>query len=92
MKITGNGFYQHAKVINSNQIDALSAIVGKKIDEASKDIIKASFDINPKKIKDDLVGCKYCDYRDICFMKNEDIVELEKPEDLLGGVENDNMD
>ncbi len=85
LKTTRNGFYQYAKLINSEQIDALSNIVGKKIDEASKDIINASFDINPKQIKDNLIGCSFCDYKDICYKKNEDIVVLEKPENLLGG-------
>ena len=35
----------------------------------------------------DLVGCNYCKYKDICYMKNEDIVKVKEYQDLsfLGG-------
>ena len=86
MKTTANGFYYYSKVISDEEIEELYNVVETKIKEASKDILDARFDINPKKIKDEVRSCKYCKYKDICYMKNEDVVELlEKV--LFGGEE-----
>lgn len=78
MKITSNGFSSYAKTISKNQIDKLIELVDKKIDEARDNILSCNFEINPKRIDNELVGCKYCKYKDVCFMKEEDIVDLKK--------------
>ena len=91
MKTNNDGsFSSYAKVLNNEQINNIINIVDKKIDEAIKNILEAKFDINPKKIGYGInsnVGCKYCKYRDICYMKNDDIVNLKEYKDLdfLGG-------
>ena len=51
-----------------------------KIDEAIEKIINADFNINPKRIGMDNVGCEFCPFRDICFMK-EEMIENEKEKD-----------
>lgn len=89
MKTTSRGFYQYAKLINDEDIDKLSNIVKDKIEEAGNKIINAKFDINPKQIKDDIIGCKYCKYKDICYMRNEDIIKLEPQTNIFGGEDND---
>ena len=33
--------------------------------------------INPKKIDNKNIGCEYCEFRDVCFRKENDIVILE---------------
>ena len=43
------------------------------------------FDINPKVIKNINKGCMYCKYNDICYMRNEDIVNLKEVSNLFGG-------
>ena len=78
MKITSNGFSSYAKTISKDQIDKLIELVDKKIDEARDNILSCNFEINPKRIDNELVGCKYCKYKDLCFMKEEDIVDLKK--------------
>lgn len=79
MKVTSTGnFNQFAKVISDEEIDELSILAETKIKEASNDIINASFDINPKQIKNDLVGCKFCEFKNICYMKNKDIIKLKE--------------
>ena len=45
--------------------------------------------INPKEIDDKNVGCKFCKYKDICYMTTEDIVKLKKIENVFSEV-NDN--
>ena len=78
MKITSNGFSSYAKTISKNQIDKLIELVDKKIEESRDNILSCNFKINPKRIDNELVGCKYCKYKDVCFMKEEDIVDLKK--------------
>lgn len=92
MKTTSEGLSKNSKVISDEEITELSNIVHGKIVEASENIINGKFDINPKKIGKDNLGCNYCKYKDICFMKNDDILELEKPDKLFGGEEDAKMD
>ena len=87
MKMTQNGFSRYAKVLDNNQIETISNIVKEKIIEASNDILSNNFIINPKEINEENVACKYCPYKDICFMDNKDVITLE-PKNLFGGDEN----
>ena len=86
-----NGFYSSAKVLSDEDILKIINIVDKKIDKAIFEIEKGKFIINPKRIDNKLVGCEYCKYKDLCFKKEEDIVNLNsnKLEDILGGDCND---
>lgn len=87
MKITSKGFYAYAKVIEDVKIGALINLVDEKINSAIEDILSAKFDINPKRIGMENVGCAFCKYKDICYMKEEDIVNLKEYKDFsfLGG-------
>ena len=87
MKKTSNGFSNYTKLINDENIEKISTITNQKIDEAIDNILNAEFSINPKRLNNDLIGCKYCKYKDLCFRKEEDIVDLDyqKIEDILGG-------
>lgn len=87
MKITSKGFYAYAKVIEDVKINALINLVDEKINSAIEDILSAKFDINPKRIGMENVGCAFCKYKDICYMKEEDIVNLKEYKDFsfLGG-------
>lgn len=84
-----NGFYQYSKVLSEEKFKKLENIVHEKIIEADQKIRKADFQINPKKIGKELVGCEFCKYKDICFRKEEDIVFLKEHKnlDFLGGEE-----
>lgn len=84
MKYGKNGFYRYSKVLSKEEMDSLIDLVDRKIDYARDTIIEADFAINPKRLSDDkeVTGCKYCHYRDICFRKNEDIVILNRYNNL----------
>lgn len=82
LKTTKDGFYAYSKIISEEKINELIDIVDKKIEESRDNILDCNFDINPKKIGDKLVGCEFCKYKDLCFMKEEDVIELEKKEFL----------
>ena len=82
LKTSSKGFYAYSKTINNDNIDKIVNIIENKIKENAKDIEEANFDINPKKQKDDLIGCKFCKFNDICFKKEEDIVKIKEYKDL----------
>lgn len=90
LKKKKEGFYAYSKILNDKQIEKMDEIVESRIKEATNDILKADFRINPKKIDKDLVGCEFCSYRDLCYKTEKDYVELEKHKDLdfLGGDDN----
>ena len=77
MKLTSKGFSSYTKLVSENDIDNLINIVDKNINEVIESIKTSDFTINPKRFEDDLVGCTYCKYKDICFRKEEDIKNLE---------------
>lgn len=90
MKTSSKGFYAYSKVLNDEQMKNINDLVDKKIDEAINNIMDTNFNINPKKIGDELKGCEFCKFKDICYMKEEDIISLESKnyKEFLGGEEN----
>ena len=79
------------KVLRSDQIDTLENITETKINDAIEKILNAEFKINPKRIGMNNLGCKYCNFKDICFLNESNIENLKeyKNMEFLGGVEND---
>ena len=82
MKLTSKGFGAYSKVLSEKQLDNVYKLTEKKIDECIDKIIDANFDINPKKINGENIGCKFCKFNDICFVNNKDIQELEDIKNL----------
>ena len=78
MKISSKGFYPYTKVLTSVEIDNLVDLVDNKIREAFKEIKDGKFDINPKVIGGEEVGCSFCKYQDLCFKTGNDYIYLEK--------------
>ena len=77
-----NGFYAYSKVLSEEKINKLIEIVKENIDNAFDNILDAKFDINPKRVGKDNIGCSFCKYSDICFMKEEDVVLLDEHNNL----------
>ncbi len=76
LRVNNDGsFYAKSKVISNSEIDEVTDTVHDKIINASENILKAKFDINPKDLGNETT-CRYCKYRSICYMKNEDIISL----------------
>ncbi len=80
------------KTLDDETMDKLVNLVERKFDEAKDKVLNGDFEINPKYVSGeaDILGCRYCNYRDICFRKNEDIKDLEKYKDLSFLEEGDN--
>ena len=89
LRTTQNGFYSYSKIINDEQIDTLYNIVESKVKEARDKILNTEFDINPKEMDDKNIGCKFCKYKDICYITSSDIVKLKKIDNVFSEV-NDN--
>ena len=90
MRTSSKGFYAYSKVLDSSTIDKLVNLTEEKIKEASENILKAKFDINPKRIGVNNIGCEYCKFNDICYHSEGDMVNLKEYKNLefLGGDDN----
>ena len=90
LRMGSNGFYAYSKLITDNELDRLTSLVKKKIDEASNEILKGNFKINPKEIDGKIEGCKFCKFKDICYKTPKDSVKLKSvsKEYFLGGDKN----
>lgn len=64
-------------LLSKEEIDCLIGLVEEKIINASKNIFDNNFIINPKVLKGKNESCKNCEYKDICYVKNENIVYLD---------------
>lgn len=86
MSTTSKGFSRYAKLVNDSDIDVICNIVSENINNVIKNIENTEFSINPKRIDNELLGCKYCKFKELCYQKEEDIKDLEnkKIEDILG--------
>ena len=84
---TDKGFGTYSKVISNDELYNLITFTKKHIEEKVDEIIAGDFIINPKVYNQENISCKYCNFKDICYMKNDNIVYLDKVEDLsfLGG-------
>ena len=87
MKLTSNGFAKYTKLISDEEIDKIINIVDKLIDNVIDNLENGKFDINPKRIDNELIGCSYCKYKDLCYLKEEDIIDLENKsfEEIMEG-------
>ncbi|MGN1342021.1 MAG: PD-(D/E)XK nuclease family protein [Bacilli bacterium] len=81
MKTSKNGFYNYSKVLDKEEIDDIITSTDEMIDKAIDNILEADFTINPKVIDGDNVSCKYCEYKDICFRRENDIVYINRREE-----------
>lgn len=86
LRTSSKGFYAYSKIINDEEIDILNKVVETKIKEASMDILDSKFDINPKEMNNEVIGCKFCKYKDICFMKPKDTVTLKEVKNIFEEV------
>ena len=90
MKTSSKGFYAYAKVIEDEKTKALINLVNDKIESAITEILSCNFDINPKRVGQENIGCAFCKFKDLCYMKEEDIINLKEYKDFsfLGGDNN----
>ena len=76
LKLTKNGFSAYSKLLSRSRMKELIKMVEEKINEASSNILNGKFDVNPKRIDGKNVSCTYCPMRDLCYMRDNNIVTL----------------
>lgn len=77
MKLTNDGsFYATANVLSTDDMNNLINKVDEKIDECIDNILTPKFDINPKRYEEKNISCKYCKYKDLCFMSEDDLIDI----------------
>ena len=82
MKMSSKGFYSYSKVLSDKQINKLTEIVDNNIETAIDGILNANFDINPKRVGQVNLGCEFCSYKDLCYMNEKNIINLEEHNNL----------
>lgn len=82
LKTTQKGFYSYSKVVNDITINKLVSLTEKKIKDSSDSILNADFNINPKRIGYNNLGCEFCKFHDVCYMNEKDIVNLKEYSNL----------
>ena len=83
------GFGTYSKVFDDDTVLQIVRYTKKHIDTKTQEILDGDFQINPKVYNGENVSCKFCTFRDLCFMRDSDLVYLDKVNDLsfLGGDE-----
>lgn len=77
MKVKKDGSFSHyAKVLTNEEIKDLENLTKQKLNDSALNINNAEFTINPKKVDKKNISCMFCKFKDICFMKESDIVEI----------------
>ena len=85
MKKAKTGFYKYTKLITKKEIDKIEEITESNINKVVQALEEADFKINPKRLNNELISCKYCKYKDLCFYKEDDITNLkQKPFEEIG--------
>ena len=80
LKKTKSGWYRYTKLLDEVEMDDLVNLVKEKITFASREILDSNFSINPKRIDGENVGCEFCTFKDICFRREKDIINIERGE------------
>lgn len=81
MKVTPKGFSSNSKVLSEEEINTMIDNTDKIIDTAIKDILEGDFSINPKVINGKSISCDRCEYKEICYQRENDIIYINREED-----------
>ena len=91
MKTLKDGsFSRYTKVLSNDEIAKIKNITKDKINEVINNIRENKFEINPKIDGDKNIGCDYCKFKDICFVKKKNKVAITAVE--FGGEEINGLD
>lgn len=82
MKYTDKGFYRYAKVLNDKEVYDIIRYTKDEIKKDMESILAGDFTINPKIYDGKNLSCEFCEFKDICYHTQKDMVYLEKVEDL----------
>ncbi len=79
---------QNKSLVEQSEIEDLSRTAKKQIELAIQNIQEGHFEIAPVKVKGEAsYVCDYCKFKDICFVKEEDIFYIDLKEENLDEIE-----
>ena len=78
MTLKDGSFGKYSKIITKDEEDELILKMDELIHKAKDGVMNADFKIAPKLINNKDKSCSFCKYKDICFKKYNDYVELEE--------------
>ena len=80
-------FGRYSKILDNTTLYNLVKFTKEHINKQTDKILDRDFSIDPKVYKEKNVSCKYCKFRDLCYMNDKNIKYLDEVEDLsfLGG-------
>jgi len=78
IKPNKNGLGTYAKTFNDEEFEHIIDTMDTNIKKMINDVRNANFNINPKMIKKKETTCLYCNYKDICYRKFKDYVDIRK--------------
>ena len=78
MTLKDGSFGKYSKIITKDEEDELILKMDELIHKAKDGVMNADFKIAPKLINNKDKSCTFCKYKDICFKKYNDYVELEE--------------
>ena len=76
------GFYAYSKIIDDDTLYDLVEYTKDYIEKKVKLILSNDFSINPKVYSGKNESCEYCSFKDLCYMKDKDLVCYDKVNDL----------
>lgn len=76
------GFSRFSKILSDEMVYKLVEYTKKEIEKDTDKILKGEFSINPKIYGKENISCKYCQFRDLCFVRDSDSIYLDKVEDF----------
>ena len=83
------GFGTYTKLIDDDTMINMVKYMDNHIKNKTNEILEGDFEIDPKIYDGKNISCKFCEFKDLCFMSNSNLKYLDKVEDLsfLGGEE-----
>lgn len=82
MKYTDKGFSRFSKVLSDSDVYHIITYTKKEIIKDMNEILQGDFKINPKIYDGKDISCEYCNFKDICYKSQKDVVYLDKVTDL----------
>ena len=77
MKVKVDGtLSKFANPLSDNEINEILKLTNDKIIEAMNSILEGDFKINPKVLNKENISCKYCEFKDVCYHKEKDLIYL----------------
>lgn len=86
LSMTSNGLSKYSKVLDNDEFEKLLIYTEKLIKQKANAILDNEFSINPfVDQKENDHSCKYCSYKDLCYVTNKDkrIIEQTKYTDVI---------